>query len=69
MPGSIRFTGKDGSDRIIEYRNILVKDQDGSLYVRGIARDITDLSREERTFSLTEERYRSILESIERRIL
>lgn len=63
--GTIGILDRNGRERIIEYRNTLITDTEGAPYVQGIARDITERLLADRTHSLTEERYRSILESIE----
>jgi len=41
--GLIKIIAKDGKERILEYRNSLVRSSEGPLTVRGIARDITEL--------------------------
>lgn len=64
--GIIRLVAKDGGERVIEYRNTLVRDAGGRpLYVQGAGRDITDKIKGRRALKLSEEKYRSILESIE----
>ena len=63
--GLIRAIGKDGNIRILEYRNRLVHDGGKPAYVQGIAQDITERLRTEKSLREGEERYRTILESIE----
>jgi PAS domain S-box-containing protein len=64
--GIIRLVTGDGNERVIEYRNTLVRDAEGRpLYVQGAGRDVTDKIKGRRALKISEERYRSILESIE----
>ena len=41
--GLVKIIGKDGKERILEYKNSLVKNPEGPATVRGIARDVTEL--------------------------
>ncbi|MGD8814737.1 MAG: PAS domain S-box protein, partial [Anaerolineales bacterium] len=59
--GLMRIRAKDGTERIVEYRNTLVSDDSGPIGVRGSARDITDRIRIERKLRDSEERYRLFL--------
>ncbi len=64
--GVLQVVGKDGTTRTIAYRNSLLTDAStGACLVQGIARDITDRLEAERTLKVSEERYRTILDSIE----
>lgn len=63
--GLIQVVGRDGNVRVLEYRNHLVRDGASPAYVQGIARDITDRLRMEKSVREQEERYRTTLESIE----
>ncbi len=64
--GLISILTKDGHERVIEYRNIVVRDASGRpLYVQGSGRDITDSVKAHRALKRSEERYRNILDSIE----
>jgi len=64
--GLISVLTKDGRERVIEYRNTLVRDAVGNpLYVQGTGRDITDKIKGQRALKISEDRYRTILESIE----
>ncbi len=64
--GIINILSKDGHERVIEYRNTVVRDADGNpLYVQGSGRDITDSIKAQLALKLNEERYRNILDSIE----
>ncbi len=64
--GIISILNKDGHERVIEYRNIVVRDSHGNpLHVQGSGRDITESIKAQRALKLSEERYRNILDSIE----
>ncbi|MBW1799529.1 MAG: PAS domain S-box protein, partial [Deltaproteobacteria bacterium] len=56
---------KDGCERIMAYRNSLVQGSKGPIGIRGSARDITDQVSAQRALAQSEEKYRTILESIE----
>ena len=45
--GLVIFQAKDGSDHYVEYRNFLVKQDEGEPYACGIGRDITERMRAE----------------------
>ena len=64
--GPLCIIDKDGTERILEYRNTLTYDKEGNpVGVRGSARDITDRLHAEKQLKKSEEKYRTILESIE----
>jgi PAS domain S-box-containing protein len=63
--GLVQVRTRDGQERVLEYKNSLVYDKKGPIGVRGSARDITDRLRTEKALRRSEEKYRSILESIE----
>lgn len=64
--GIISILTKEGKERVLEYRNTVVRDVEGNpLHVQGSGRDITDKIKAERALKLSEERYRNILDSIE----
>ncbi len=63
--GLFTITNFAGRESVMEYRNSLVSDKDGPIGVRGSARDITDRIVYERALQMSEEKYRTILESIE----
>lgn len=64
--GLISILTRDGRERVIEYRNTLIRDSRGNpLYVQGSGRDITDRIKGENALKVSEEKYRNILESIE----
>ncbi len=64
--GLISVLTKDGHERVLEYRNVVVKDQNGiPIHIQGTGRDITDKIKAQRALRLSEEKYRNILDSIE----
>jgi len=63
--GLMKVMTKDGRERIFEYRNSLVYDSTGPIGVRGSARDLTERIQAEEAVKESEEKYRTILESIE----
>jgi two-component system sensor histidine kinase/response regulator len=63
--GLICVIANDGKEHILEYKNSLVRDKTGPIGVRGSARDITENIQAERKIRKSEEKYRTILESIE----
>jgi PAS domain S-box-containing protein len=63
--GLVQVKTADGQEHILEYKNSLVYGEAGPIGVRGSARDITDRLRTEKALRRSEEKYRSILESIE----
>ena len=63
--GLIRVVIKSGQERVIEYKNSLVYGSAGPIGVRGSARDITERIRTEKALKESEEKYRTILQSIE----
>jgi two-component system, sensor histidine kinase and response regulator len=63
--GLVRVKAADGQEHILEYKNSLVYGKAGPVGVRGSAHDITDRLRTEKELRRSEEKYRSILESIE----
>ncbi len=63
--GLMKVMTKDGRERIFEYRNSLVYDSTGPIGVRGSARDLTERIQAENAVKESEEKYRTVLESIE----
>ncbi|HPJ95252.1 MAG TPA: PAS domain S-box protein [Deltaproteobacteria bacterium] len=64
--GLINILTKDGRERVIEYKNMLVCDENGRpFYVQGSGRDITGRLKAEKALKFSEEKYRNILEGIE----
>jgi PAS domain S-box-containing protein len=63
--GLMKVMTKDGRERIFEYRNSLIYDSTGPIGVRGSARDLTERIQAEEAVKESEEKYRTILESIE----
>lgn len=62
--GTMIVIASDGSRKIVEYNNILVKKPDKDPYVLGFARDITNLLNTEFALKQSEQKFKSILESI-----
>jgi PAS domain S-box-containing protein len=63
--GFMRVMAKDGRERVIEYRNSLVYDSTGPIGVRGLARDFTEGIHAGEALQESEQKYRTILETIE----
>ncbi|MBN2297740.1 MAG: PAS domain S-box protein, partial [Deltaproteobacteria bacterium] len=64
--GLISILTKEGSERVIEYKNLLIADSYGEpVCVQGSGRDITERIKAEKALKISEERYRNILDSIE----
>lgn len=63
--GLIQLVTKAGRKRIVEHKNLLVVNADGTRTVRGIARDVTDVLETEQALIESEIRFRTILDSIE----
>jgi PAS domain S-box-containing protein len=63
--GLMKVLTKDGHERIIEYRNSLIRGAEGPIGVRGSARDITDGIKAQEALKASEEKYRRILQTIE----
>jgi PAS domain S-box-containing protein len=64
--GLISILTKEGRERVIEYKNMVVCDETGTpLYAQGSGRDITERIRAEKALKISEEKYRNILEGIE----
>ncbi|MGC9325791.1 MAG: PAS domain-containing sensor histidine kinase [Desulfomonilia bacterium] len=64
--GLINIATKNGRERVIEYKNILIRDADGNpICVQGSGRDITERLRAEKALKLSKEKYQNILDTIE----
>jgi PAS domain S-box-containing protein len=63
--GLMRVMTKNGSELIVEYKSSLVYGPQGPIEVRGSARDITERVLAAKALKQSEEKYRTILESIE----
>jgi PAS domain S-box-containing protein len=63
--GFMRVMTKDGRERVIEYRNSLIYDPTGPIGVRGLARDFTEGVHAGEALLESEQKYRTILETIE----
>jgi len=64
--GLLRIKKKDGDDRIVEYKNVLIRHPDGSpRYIQGSARDITERLKAEKALKLQTEKFLNLLDNIE----
>ena len=63
--GTLRVKLLDGSERIMEYKAILVPGEKGPSMVQAIVQDISERHRSLKELRKSEERYRTILDSIE----
>ena len=61
--GVINLVVKDGSERILQYRNSIIHGADGPTGVRGSARDITDWMRDKKELADSEERFQQVAEN------
>jgi diguanylate cyclase (GGDEF)-like protein/PAS domain S-box-containing protein len=61
--GFLRVVAKDGSERIVEYRNSVINGPNGPDGVRGSARDITDNVKAKRELAKSEERFQQVVEN------
>jgi len=67
--GLLRLVSRSGEERLWAYRNVLVRLDDGQLYVLGHAVDITDRVHLESLLRDSEERYRTVTEGLEEGVL
>src|SRR6266571_2034263 len=67
--GLLRLVNRSGEERLWAYRNVLVRLDDGQLYVLGHAVDITDRVHLESLLRDSEERYRTVTEGLEEGVL
>ncbi len=63
--GLMQIVSKDGSERILEYRNYLVDCPDGTKKVHGFAVDMTERLETEQALVESEMRFKLIIDSIE----
>ena len=67
--GLLRVRTKDGDDRVVEYKNVLIRRTDGTpWYIQGSARDITEQVKAQKALKESTEKYRNILENCRRAI-
>ena len=67
--GLLRLVNRSGEERLWAYRNVLVRLDDGQLYVLGHAVDITDRVHLELLLRDSEERYRTVTDGLEEGVL
>jgi PAS domain S-box-containing protein len=64
--GLLRIRTKDGDDRVVEYKNVLICHTDGTpWYIQGSARDITEQVKAQKALKESTEKYRNILENMQ----
>jgi diguanylate cyclase (GGDEF)-like protein/PAS domain S-box-containing protein len=61
--GFLKVVAKDGSERIVEYKNSIISGPDGPVGIRGSARDITDNIRDKKELARSEERFQLVVEN------
>jgi diguanylate cyclase (GGDEF)-like protein/PAS domain S-box-containing protein len=61
--GLMRVVAKDGSERIVEYKNSIIRGSGGPIGVRGSARDITETIRDKMELAKSEERFQQVVEN------
>ena len=67
--GLLRLVNRSGEERLWAYRNVLIRLDDGRLYVLGHAVDITDRVHLESLLRESEERYRTVTDGLEEGVL
>ncbi|HVN72477.1 MAG TPA: PAS domain S-box protein, partial [Desulfomonilia bacterium] len=65
VQGSLRIRTLDGDENIMEYKATLISDENGTVMVQVIAQDVTERHRALKALQKSEEKYRTILDSIE----
>jgi PAS domain S-box-containing protein len=64
--GLLRVRTKDGDDRVVEYKNVLIRHTDGTpWYIQGSARDITEQVKAQKALKVSTEKYRNIIENMQ----
>jgi PAS domain S-box-containing protein len=64
--GLLRIRTKDGDDKVVEYKNVLIRHTDGTpWYIQGSARDITEQVKAQKALKESTEKYRNIIENIQ----
>ena len=67
--GLLRLVNRSGEERLWAYRNVLIRLDDGQLYVLGHAVDITDRVQLESLLRDSEGRYRTVIDGLEEGVL
>jgi PAS domain S-box-containing protein len=67
--GLLRLVSRSGEERLWAYRNVLIRLDDGQLYVLGHAVDITERVHLESLLRESEERYRTVTDGLEEGVL
>jgi diguanylate cyclase (GGDEF)-like protein/PAS domain S-box-containing protein len=62
--GLMRVQHRDGSELVLQYRNKLYTNGDGSAYVMGYAQDITAMRAVEQALKLSEQRLRTVADTL-----
>ncbi|MGD0209354.1 MAG: PAS domain S-box protein [Desulfomonilia bacterium] len=64
--GLLRVRTKEGDDRVVEYRNVLIRHPDGTpRYIQGSARDITEQVKAQKALKESTDKYRNIVENMQ----
>ncbi|MGD0819437.1 MAG: PAS domain S-box protein [Desulfomonilia bacterium] len=64
--GLLRVRTKEGDDRVVEYRNVLIRHPDGTpSYIQGSARDITEQIKAQKALKESTDKYRNIVENMQ----
>ena len=64
--GLLRVRTKEGDDRVVEYRNVLIRHPDGiPRYIQGSARDITEQINAQKALKESTDKYRNIVENMQ----
>ena len=64
--GLLRVRTKDGDDKVVEYKNVLIRHTDGTpWYIQGSARDITEQVKTQKALKESTEKYRNIIENMQ----
>jgi sigma-B regulation protein RsbU (phosphoserine phosphatase) len=69
VSGTMYLEGKDGVTHTIEYKNSLTEQEDGTVSISGVGRDVTDRLKAEKKLAQARERELSIGSHIQRELL